>query len=72
MTESWPTRPLTMVVPFPAGGGSDVLARILAPRLSELLAQQVVIENVGGASGMTGTARVARATPDWETPNRAR
>ena len=53
-----------MVVPFAAGGGTDVVARILVPRLSELLGQQVVIENVGGAGGMTGANRVARAAPD--------
>jgi tripartite-type tricarboxylate transporter receptor subunit TctC len=62
--EDWPTRPLTMVVTFPAGSGSDVLARILGARLSEILGQQVVIENVGGGGGMTGAFRVARATPD--------
>jgi tripartite-type tricarboxylate transporter receptor subunit TctC len=62
--ESWPARPLTMVVPFAAGGGTDVLGRILARRLSEILAQQVIIENVGGAGGMVGSARVAKATPD--------
>ncbi len=60
----WPTRPVTMVVAFAAGGGADVMGRILAPRLSELLGQQVIIENIGGAGGMTGTARVARAAPD--------
>ena len=59
--QSWPTRPLTMVVGFAAGGGTDVLARIIAQRLSELLGQQVVIENVGGAGGMVGSARVAKA-----------
>jgi len=62
--ENWPTRPVTMVVTFPAGSGSDVLARILGARLSEILGQQVVIENVGGGGGMTGAYRVARAAPD--------
>ena len=62
--QSWPTRPMTMVVPFAAGGPMDTVGRILAPRLGELLGQQVVIENVGGAGGMTGSARVAKATPD--------
>jgi tripartite-type tricarboxylate transporter receptor subunit TctC len=62
--ENWPTRPVTMVVTFPAGSGSDVLARILGARLSEILGQQVVIENVGGGGGMTGAFRVARAAPD--------
>jgi tripartite-type tricarboxylate transporter receptor subunit TctC len=60
----WPTRPVTMVVTFAAGGGDDVLARIVAPRLSEMLGQQVVVENVGGAGGMTGAARIAKAAPD--------
>ena len=62
--QPWPTRPLTMVVTFAAGGGDDILARIVAPRLSEVLGQQVIIENVGGAGGMTGAARVAKAAPD--------
>jgi tripartite-type tricarboxylate transporter receptor subunit TctC len=53
-----------MVVPFAAGSASDTVARILAARLSELLGQQVVIENIGGAGGMTGAARVAKAAPD--------
>ena len=62
--QDWPTRPMTLVVTFAAGSGDDVLARILSPRLSELLGQQIIVENVGGAGGMTGTARVAKARPD--------
>src|SRR5262245_18742015 len=62
--QTWPTRPVTMVVAFAAGSGDDVFARIVSPRLSELLGQQVIIENVGGAGGMTGTSRVAKAAPD--------
>ncbi len=62
--QDWPQRPLTMVVPFAAGGGADVMGRILAQRLSELLRQQVIVEDVTGAGGMTGTNRVARAAPD--------
>jgi tripartite-type tricarboxylate transporter receptor subunit TctC len=62
--ESWPARPLTMVVPFAPGGGTDVLGCIVGRRLSEILAQQVIIENVGGAGGMVGSARVAKAAPD--------
>ena len=62
--ESWPARPLTMVVPFAAGGGTDVLGRIIGRRLSEILVQQVIIENVGGAGGMVGSARVAKTPPD--------
>jgi tripartite-type tricarboxylate transporter receptor subunit TctC len=62
--QNWPTRPLTMVVPYAAGSGSDVLGRILSVRLSEVLGQQVIVENVGGAGGMTGASRVAKAAPD--------
>jgi tripartite-type tricarboxylate transporter receptor subunit TctC len=59
--QSWPTRPVTMVVPFAAGSASDTVGRILAARLSEIFGQQVIVENVGGAGGMTGAARVAKA-----------
>jgi tripartite-type tricarboxylate transporter receptor subunit TctC len=62
--QNWPTRPVTLVVPFAAGSGLDIIGRIMTVRLSELLGQQVVIENVGGGGGMTGTARVANAAPD--------
>ena len=62
--QHWPARPMTMVVPFAAGSSSDIVGRILAPRLSELLGQQVIVENVGGAGGMTGANRVAKAAPD--------
>jgi tripartite-type tricarboxylate transporter receptor subunit TctC len=62
--EEWPTRTVTMVVPFAAGSGVDVLGRMLAPRLSEILGQQVIVENVGGAGGMIGTSRVAKAASD--------
>jgi tripartite-type tricarboxylate transporter receptor subunit TctC len=62
--QEWPARALTMVVPFAPGGGTDVLGRIVGRRLSEVLGQQVVIENVGGAGGMIGSLRVARAPPD--------
>jgi tripartite-type tricarboxylate transporter receptor subunit TctC len=62
--QDWPTRPMTLVFPFAAGSSGDVLARVFAPHLCELLGRQVVIENVGGAGGMTGSARVAKAPPD--------
>ncbi|MFM9882131.1 MAG: Bug family tripartite tricarboxylate transporter substrate binding protein [Burkholderiales bacterium] len=62
--QNWPVRPVTMVVGFAAGGGTDVLGRILGKRLSETLGQPVTIENVGGAGGMVGSARVAKAPPD--------
>jgi tripartite-type tricarboxylate transporter receptor subunit TctC len=64
LAQDWPTRPVTMVVPFAAGGPADTVGRILAPGLSELLGQQIIIENVGGSGGMTGAARVAKAAPD--------
>src|SRR6202023_1509304 len=64
LAEKWPSRPVTMVVPFAAGGGTDVLGRIIGRQLSEVLGQQVVIENVGGAGGMMGSARVSKAAPD--------
>jgi tripartite-type tricarboxylate transporter receptor subunit TctC len=62
--QEWPTRPMTMIVPFAAGGPADTVARILSPGVSELLGQQVIIENVGGSGGMVGSARVAKASPD--------
>ncbi len=64
---NWPTRPVTVVVGFAAGGGTDVLGRIVGRKLSEVLGQQVVIENVGGAGGMVGSARVAKSPPDGYT-----
>src|SRR5262249_58585760 len=51
--QDWPTRPVTMVVPFPAGGPIDVVARLLAPPMSELIGHQIIIDNVGGARGST-------------------
>jgi tripartite-type tricarboxylate transporter receptor subunit TctC len=63
-TQDYPTRPVTMVVPVPPGGGTDVLGRIVGKRLSEVLGQQVVIENVGGAGGMIGSNRVVHAPAD--------
>ena len=65
--QEWPTRPISMVVPYAAGGPPDVIARIIAPGMSESLGVQVVVENVSGAGGITGTARVARAAPDGHT-----
>jgi tripartite-type tricarboxylate transporter receptor subunit TctC len=62
--QDWPARPLTMVVAFPADGSDDILGRMLAPRLAAFLGQPVNVENVGGAGGMTGAARVAKAAPD--------
>jgi tripartite-type tricarboxylate transporter receptor subunit TctC len=65
--QDYPNRPLTMVVPFAAGGPTDVLGRVLAARMSEILGQQVVVENVGGAGGQTGSKRVQQAKPDGYT-----
>ncbi len=65
--QDWPVRPVTFVVPYAAGGPNDSQARILAARLGELLHQQVIVENVGGAGGMTGANRVAKAAPDGYT-----
>jgi tripartite-type tricarboxylate transporter receptor subunit TctC len=62
--QEWPNRPITLVVTFAAGSSDDLLARILSPALSELLGQQVIVENVGGAGGMSGTNRAAKAAPD--------
>jgi tripartite-type tricarboxylate transporter receptor subunit TctC len=62
--QAWPTRPVTMVVPFAAGGPMDTVGRIMALTLSESLGQQVIVENVGGGGGMTGASRVAKAAPD--------
>src|SRR4051812_44001507 len=59
--ETWPSRPITMVVPYAAGGTADPVGRVLAAGLSHALGQQVIVENVGGAGGMAGTNRVAKA-----------
>ena len=65
--ETYPVRPITMVVPFGAGGPTDALARILGQRMSQALGQQVIIENVTGAAGTIAVGRVARAAPDGYT-----
>ena len=62
--QNWPARPVTMVVPYAAGGSTDIVARIFSARLSELLRQQVIVENIGGAGGMAGASRVAKAPAD--------
>jgi tripartite-type tricarboxylate transporter receptor subunit TctC len=64
VAQDWPTRPLTMVVPYAAGGATDVIGRVFSSHLSEILRQQVIIENIGGAGGVIGAQRVAKATPD--------
>jgi len=65
--QPYPSRPITVVVPFPAGGPSDVVARIVAEHMGKVLGQTMVIENVGGAGGTIGSARVAAAAPDGYT-----
>ncbi len=64
VAQTWPSRHVTLVVPFGPGSGSDVVARILMARVSEVLGQQIIIENVGGAGGIIGVGRVAKAAPD--------
>jgi tripartite-type tricarboxylate transporter receptor subunit TctC len=65
--QEWPQRAVRFVVPYPPGGGTDIIARILQERLSRALGQQIIIENRGGAGGIVGTEVVARATPDGYT-----
>jgi tripartite-type tricarboxylate transporter receptor subunit TctC len=65
--QTYPSRPITMVVPFAAGGSFDVIGRILAVRMSEILDQQVIVENTSGAAGIIGVNRVVNAAPDGYT-----
>src|SRR5262245_28002129 len=65
--QDYPTRPITIVVPFPAGGPTDALARVLAERMKVALGQSFIVENPTGAAGTIGTGRVARAAPDGYT-----
>jgi tripartite-type tricarboxylate transporter receptor subunit TctC len=65
--QSWPSRPITMIVPFAAGGPTDVVARIVGDHMSRTLGQQIVVENVTGAGGTTGITRAKQATPDGYT-----
>jgi tripartite-type tricarboxylate transporter receptor subunit TctC len=67
MAQTYPVRPITIIVPFPAGGPPDAIGRIMAERMQVLLGQPIIVENVGGANGSTGTGRAARATPDGYT-----
>ena len=63
----YPSRPITMIVPFPAGGATDVIARIMAERMRGPLGQPIIIENIGGADGSVGVGHTARARPDGYT-----
>jgi hypothetical protein len=65
--QAYPTRPITMIVPFPAGGPGDTLGRFMSERVRASLGQPVIIENVSGAAGSLGVGRVARAAPDGYT-----
>jgi tripartite-type tricarboxylate transporter receptor subunit TctC len=67
VAQDYPTRPIMLVVPFPAGGGNDALARVVAEKMSRTLGQQVVVENRGGAGGTLATRAVAKSTPDGYT-----
>lgn len=66
-SQTFPTRPVRIIVAFPAGGGTDIVARLLTPRLTELWNQQVIVENRAGASGVIGTEAAARSAPDGHT-----
>jgi len=65
--QDYPTRPITMIIPFAAGGPTDVLGRVVGARMSDILGQQIIIENATGAGGMTGANRVKTAPPDGYT-----
>ncbi len=65
--QDFPTKPIKLIVPFPAGGPNDIIARVVGAKMSELLGQPVVIDNRGGAGGVLGTDAVAKAEPDGHT-----
>ena len=65
--QEWPNRPVRFIVPFPAGGATDILARLVAERLSSAFGRPVVVENISGAAGATGTAAGAKAAADGHT-----
>src|ERR1044072_7141452 len=67
IAQPYPVKPIRLVVPFPPGGGTDVVARLVGKKMTETLGQQVVIENPSGAQGNIGTATVAKAAPDGYT-----
>src|SRR5689334_13065417 len=63
-TQGWPARPITLLVPYGAGGPTDVVGRLFAKRMAETLGQQIIVENVPGAGGMTGANRIVHAPAD--------
>jgi tripartite-type tricarboxylate transporter receptor subunit TctC len=65
--QDYPSRPITVIVPFPAGGASDVVARIVTNQMAKILGQSIIVENIGGAGGTLGSARVVAAAPDGYT-----
>jgi tripartite-type tricarboxylate transporter receptor subunit TctC len=65
--QDYPSRPITMIVPYPPGGATDAIARIIQESMSQSLGQQIIIENIGGAGGMIAASRAARAVPDGHT-----
>jgi tripartite-type tricarboxylate transporter receptor subunit TctC len=67
IAQTYPTRPMTMIVPFPTGGPTDVVGRVVAERMRSSLGQSIIVENVGGADGSIGAGRAARARPDGYT-----
>jgi tripartite-type tricarboxylate transporter receptor subunit TctC len=67
LAQDWPTRPITLIVPFVAGGGIDVGSRLLAQRMGEILGQTVIVDNISGGGGMIGGLRVAKSAPDGYT-----
>jgi tripartite-type tricarboxylate transporter receptor subunit TctC len=67
VAQSYPSKPIRMVVPYPAGGGSDLMARSISKKLSEKLAQGIIVDNRGGATGMIGTGIAAKSPPDGYT-----
>jgi tripartite-type tricarboxylate transporter receptor subunit TctC len=68
--QTYPTRPITMIVPFPPGGANDMLGRIIAERMRGILSQSIIVENIGGAAGSIGVGRAVRSPADGYTLKR--